>query len=173
MKAMNKNNGCRRVRIWLRKAISTHFGPNAGWLQCHIAKCPRCQRRLIPYAKIHLAISTIKSQPHKLDLLMCANAQAIGVLKHKLQKAPEAEKLRKILPEPKLLEKCRKYSHSSSNVAACIAVLLLMKLGVFSSMDMFQSKSQGAIRQYYAGRVGKDLADEIFPQDNDSPVAIT
>ncbi|MGD8787086.1 MAG: hypothetical protein PVJ60_06660 [Phycisphaerales bacterium] len=173
MKTINNIKKCKEVRIWLRKTISAHFGPNAGWLQCHVAKCPRCQRRLVSYAKVHLAISTIKSQPHKLDLLMCANAQTIGVLKHKLREAPKAEKLRKILPEPGLLEKCRKYTHSSSNVAACIMVLLLMKIGVFSSMDTFRSKGQRTMKKYYAGHVGQDLADEIFPQDNNGSIAVT
>jgi hypothetical protein len=74
-----------------------------------------------------------------------------------------------MLPEPKLLERCGKYSHSAANVAACIAILLLMKIGVFSSMDMFQTQGQKVIKQYYASRVGDDLADEIFPKDTELP----
>ena len=171
MKAINKNNKCRRFRGWLREAVNTYFGPNAGWLQYHIVNCPRCRKRFVSHAKVCLALSAIKSQPHKLDLLMCANAQAIGVLKHSLRQVPKAEKLRKVLPEPKPLEKCRKYTHTSANVAACIAIMLLMKFGVFSSMDTFQSKGQRVIKRYYASRVGQDLADEIFPQGNENPIA--
>ena len=165
MTAINTNNKCRRIRGWLSKAVNTHFGSEAQWLQKHIANCPRCQHRLVSYGKVNLALSAIKAQPHKLDLLMCANAQAIGVLKHSLRKVPKARKLKKILPEPKLVERYGKYANSTVNVAACIAILLLMKIGVFSSMDMFQSKGQKAIKHYYASRVGNDLADEIFPAD--------
>ncbi len=165
MTGINKNNKCRRIRGWLSEAISRHFDPNADWLQNHIKNCPRCQRRLVSYGKVNLALSAIKSQPHKLDLLMCANAQAIGVLKHSLRQAQEAKKLRTIRPEPKLRERCGKYASSAVNVAACIAILLLTKIGVFSSMDTFQTQGQKVIKQYYASHVGKDLADEIFPTD--------
>jgi len=169
MTGINKNNKCRRIRGWLSEATSRHFGPDADWLQDHITNCPRCQRRLVSYGKVNLALSAIKSQPHKLDLLMSANAQAVGVLKHSLRKAPKARKLRTMLPEPKLLERCGKYSRSAANVAACIAILLLMKIGVFSSMDMFQTQGRKVIKQYYASRVGQDLADEIFPKDTELP----
>ena len=167
MTGINKNNKCRHIRGWLSDAISRRFGLEANWLQNHITNCPRCQRRLVSYGKVNLAISAIKSQPHKLDLLMCANAQAIGVLKHSLRRAQKAKKLRTIRPEPKLRERFGKYASSTANIAACIAIMLLMKFGVFSSMDMdtFQTQSQKVIKQYYASRVGNDLADEIFPKD--------
>ncbi len=87
------------------------------------------------------------------------------MLKHSLRKVPKARKLRQILPQPNLLERYGKYANFVANVAACIAILLLMKIGVFSSMDMFQSKGQKVIKHYYASRVGNDLADEIFPSD--------
>jgi len=105
----------------------------------------------------------MKTHPHRLDLLMRANALAIGVLKHSLRQAPRARQLRIILPEPKLLEKCGKYGYSAANLAACIAILLLMKIGVSSSMDKFHTEAQKVNKQYYARQVGQDLADEIFP----------
>jgi len=165
MTGINKNNKCKRVRGRLSEAISRHFGPDASWLQNHITNCPRCQRRLVSYGKVNLALSAIKSQPHKLDLLMCANTQAIGVLKHSLRRAQKARKLRTIRPEPKLRERLGKYSSSAANVAACMAILLLTKIGVFSSMDTFQTQGQKVIKQYYASHVGDDLANEIFPKD--------
>ncbi len=169
MTGINKNNKCRRIRGWLSEAISKHFDPDANWLQNHITNCPRCQRRFLSYGKVNLAISAIKSQPHKLDLLMCANAQAIGVLKNSLRRAQKAKKLRTIRPEPKLRERFGKYSSSAANVAACIVILLFMKIGVFSSVDMFQTQGQKVIKQYYVSRLGQELADEIFPQDNEDP----
>lgn len=162
MKTKQKNKKCKSIRDWLFKAISNHIGLNADWIQNHIANCPKCQRRLSLAGKVNLALSVIKSEPHKLDLLMRANAQAIGVLKHSLRDCAKARKLKRILPEPKLLEKCKKYKSSIANTAACLAILFLMKTGIFSSMDKFQSDGQKAAKQYYANNVGDELANEIF-----------
>ena len=96
---------------------------------------------------------------------MCANSQAIGVLKHSLRSAQEAKKLKKIKPEPSRLHKFNRYSSSVLNLAACVTVLFLTKIGVFSSMNTFQTQGQKVIQKYYANRIGNDLADEIFPED--------
>jgi hypothetical protein len=93
---------------------------------------------------------------------MRANVQAVGVLKHSLRQAPKAQKLKKALPEPTLSERLSKYKHSAANVAACLAILFLMKIGIFCSMDRFQTRSQQVFKQYYAKYIGQDLADEIF-----------
>lgn len=164
MTKIKTSNKCRRIRAWLYTALNRHFGPEANWLNEHIKNCPRCQRRLISCGKVNLALSFIKSQPHKLDLLKRANTQAIGVLKHSLRQESKAQKLKKRLPEPKLLERCGKYGSSLANLAACVLVLLLMKIGVFSSMDNFHNRGQKVIKQYYAKQVGEDMADEIFPE---------
>jgi hypothetical protein len=169
MTGINKNNKCKRTSGWLSEAISKRFDPDAHWLQSHIANCPRCQSRFASYGKVNLAISAIKSQPHNLDLLMCANEQTIGVLKHSLRRAKKAGKLKKIRPEPKFLEKYSRYTSSALNVAACMTILLLMKIGAFSSMNMFQTQGQKVIKIYYANRIGDDLADEIFPQHTELP----
>ncbi len=155
-------NKCRRIRALLNATVSRRFGPDAGWLQDHVARCPRCRRRLVSRGKVNLAISFLKTQPHGLDLLMRANTQAIRVLKHSLRSEPQAQKLRKKLPEPKPLEVFGKYGHTAANTAACLAILLLMKIGVLSSMDQFHSEGRKTIRQYYTTQVGADLADDVF-----------
>ena len=162
MKTLNSKNKCRRIRTWLHNAISKRINLDTGWIQTHIANCPRCRQRLASVAKVYFALSVMKSQPHNLDLLMRANAQAISTLKHSLQQAPKTRKLKTMMPELKPLERCGKYARSTANVAACIIILLLMKIGVFSSMDKFQTEGQKAIKQYYANHIGKDLTDEIF-----------
>jgi anti-sigma factor RsiW len=156
------SNKCRRIRTWLNKALNSRFGLDASWVQNHIASCPRCQRRLAAIGKVNLALSAMKAQPHRTDLLMRANIQAIGVLKHSLRQAPKAHKLKVMLPEPKLLERWQKYAHPAANLAACIAILFLMKVGIFSSMDKFQAEGQKAVKQYYANHAGQDMANEIF-----------
>jgi len=169
MRVMKLNNRCRRIRIWLYAAMSKRFGSEASWLHNHIMYCPRCQHRLVASGKVNLALSFMKSQPHTLDLLMRANTQAIAVLKHSLRREPKAQKLERKLPEPKLLERCRLYGHSAANFAACIVILLLMKTGVFSSMNNFQTQGQKVFKQYYVKQVGAELADEIFVKDTKLP----
>jgi len=163
MTRIKATNECRRIRAWLFTAMSSRFGTDTDWLQNHISKCLRCLRRFVSRGKVNIALSFMKTKPHRLDLLMRANAQAIGVLKHCLRQAPRARQLRTILPEPKLLERCGKYGYSAANLAACIAILLLMKISVFSSVDKFHAEAQKVIKQYYARQVGQGLADEIFP----------
>ena len=115
METKKANKKCRSIRVWLCQAVSSHIGLNADWVQNHIANCPRCRQRLAAVGKVSLALSIIKSQPHNLDLLMRSNAQAIGVLKHSLRNCRKAQKLKKLLPEPKLLERCGKYRLSLVN----------------------------------------------------------
>jgi len=155
-------NKCRQIRSRLLRLVGSSLRLDAGWAQKHIADCPRCQLRIIGVGKVEMALSLVKSQRHHLDLLMRANVQAVGVLKHSLREAPKAERLKQALPEPTLSEGLSKYKHSAANVAACFAILVLMKIGVFSSMDKFQSRGQEVFRQYYAMYIGQDLADEIF-----------
>lgn len=156
---------CKQIRNKLYSALGKHLSPDASWLQKHIAQCPRCQKRFNSINKVNLALSCMKSQPHSLDLLKHANIQTIGVLKHSLREEPKAQKLRNILPEPKLFERMAKYFQPSANLAVCVLVLVLMKMSVFSSMSKVQTQGQKAMKQYYVARVGEDLAEDIFPSD--------
>lgn len=165
MKETQTKNKCRLIRGRIYTALSKNLGPDAKWLNEHITHCPRCQRRLISCGKVNLALSFIKTQPHNLDLLMRANTQTINVLKHSLRSEPKAQELEKKLPEPKMLERYRRYGHSIANVAACFIILLLMKMGVFPSMNQFHNQGQKVMKQYYAKQVGEDLADEVFPNN--------
>jgi hypothetical protein len=163
MTRIKATNECRRIRACLFTAMGSRFGPDTDWLQNHISRCLRCLRRFVSRGKVNIALSFMKTKPHRLDLLMRANAQAIGVLKHCLRQVPRARRLRTILPEPKLLERCGKYGYSAANLAACISILLLIKISVFSSVDKFHTEAQQVVKQYYARQVGQDLADEVFP----------
>ena len=161
MKTINKTR-CGQIRGRLLSAIASRLNRSA-WMQNHIASCPRCQKRLTAVAKVDIALSLIKAQPHNVDLLSRANAQAIGVLKHSLRYGTKAQKLKIARPEPKLWERCSKYARLDSNVAACVTILCLMKIGIFSSMDKIQDEGTRAMRNYYAANTGEDIADEIFP----------
>jgi anti-sigma factor RsiW len=169
MKMARANNECRRIRTLLYSATSRRFGPDARWFQKHVAACPRCRRRLAASRKVDLAFSLVKTQPHKLDLMARANARAIAVLKHSLRVEPEVPNLKTKMPEPKLPEMFRGCGRSIANAAACVAILLLMKTGVLSSMGQLCSTGQKGMERYYAKRIGEDLAGEVFGQDANQP----
>jgi len=157
-----KNNKCKKIRSWLHRIIEDRVGLDTPWVHDHIANCPRCRKRFVAIGRVDLALSALKSQPHSLDLLKRANAQAVATLKHSLRKSPKADVLRETLPQPKLLEKLGAHRNSLTNIAACIVILCLMKVGVFSSMDDFQTQGNQFVRRYYTERAGQDLADDMF-----------
>jgi hypothetical protein len=162
MKRINTKNKCRRIRYWLRDMVSSRIGLESDWVLNHILHCPRCQLRILSISKVNIALSLIKSQPHKLDLLRRANGRAIGVLKHSLREEPKAQKLKMVLPEPKLLERSIKYMRPVVNAAACITMMILMKIGIFSFVDKSQTEGKKFIKQYYANRLGEDPPGDIF-----------
>ncbi len=165
------DNTYKRMRAWLYAVVNRHFGPEADWLQGHIEHCPRCRHRLVSSGKVHLTLSFMKTQPHGLDLLTCANKQAVSVLKHSLRQEPKAQELKAGLPRLKPFEKYSKfgkYGLSIGSLAACIAILILMKTGVFSPVDTVHNKGRKVIKQYYVRNIGQDLADEVFEVETES-----
>jgi hypothetical protein len=159
---MNKNNKCRSLKQWLLEIIGNRFSIDADWIQDHIANCPKCRRRVLHLGKVEVALSLLKTQPHQLDLLSRANTQALGILKHSLRNAPKAGKLKTMQPEPGFAERYGKYVRPSANAAACLAILILAKIGVFESMQRFDKEGQKVVRQYYATHLDKETTDEIF-----------
>jgi hypothetical protein len=109
-----------------------------------------------------LALSVIKSQPHQLDLLTRANTAAIRMLSRPLRQTEAADKLKTPQSEPSFAERYAGHQGAITNVAACIAILLLTKAGVFTSLDKARTRGEAAMKQYYADRAGEDLAGELF-----------
>lgn len=159
---LNIKNKCSQTRGALGKALAKHLRFKSGWLQGHIANCPRCQQRLSRVGMVNVALSLLKSQPHSLDLLKRANAQAINVLKHSLRNGPKAEKLKDIRPEPKWFVRYNSITQPVVNAAACILVLVLLKVGVFSSMDNIQRHGNSAVKHYYSRHLDQNTVNDIF-----------
>lgn len=162
MKTQQKNRRCKDIKGWLYAALSKQIGADAGWIQRHIASCPKCQSRLLCASRVSVALQLVKSRPHSLDLLMRANQKAVSVLKHSLRYSDKAQKLKTALPEPTVFERLRKYRSAAANIAACVTILLLMKTGLFCSTERFQNDGNNALRHYYTSRVGDEIADELF-----------
>ena len=165
MWAAKGKNYCRQLRDRVLMLLADSFSLDRHWMQNHIANCPRCQRRLAHLGKVELAISLLKSQPHNLNLLMRANTQAIGVLKHCLRTTAKAEHLRNIRPDLSIIERCARYKNSFASVAACIVIAVLIKGSAFSSAKMFESKGKKAVENYYASNAGEDIARDIFTKN--------
>ncbi len=153
---------CRRIRPWLYGAVSERFGLEAQWVQRHLLGCARCRRRLAGAARVDLALAAVRAEPHEADLLKRSNAHALAVLKHSLRRAPKAQQLREAVARPRFLHLWSRYAHATVNVAACLFVLALMKVGVISTMDKVQSEGTRAVERYYASQLGRDMADELF-----------
>jgi hypothetical protein len=153
---------CRRIRRRLSESMLPRISPETPWVQRHVAHCPRCQKRLAALGKVDLALSFIKSQPHRLDLLMRANATAVQMLNHELREAARTTKLEEAKSQPDLLERYGRYRNAAMNLAACLAILFLTKAGLFSSLHQAHTRGEAALRHYYAAQAGEDVAREIF-----------
>ncbi|HSV99032.1 MAG TPA: hypothetical protein VLI39_02600 [Sedimentisphaerales bacterium] len=151
-----------RIRRRLLDSAQRRFGPAAPWVQRHAAGCPRCRQRLAGLARVDIALSVIKSQPHQFDLLTRANAAAIRMLGHHLRQSEAADKLKEAKPKPSFAERYAGHQGAITNVAACIALLMLTKVGIFTSLDKARTRGEAAMKQYYTTRAGEDLAGEVF-----------
>jgi hypothetical protein len=142
----------------------SRIDPETPWIQNHIASCPRCQRRFAALNRVNLALTLMKSRPHSKHLLSQANSQTIGVLQHRLRDTDKAQTLRSLLPNPTVRDRMCLARHSVAHVAACIAILLLSKIGIFSTIKHSQMAGEKAVRHLYASHLDADTTDEVFPQ---------
>jgi hypothetical protein len=153
---------CGNIRDRLYKTISGYLSLDSVWVQRHIANCPKCQKRFASIGNVYLAMSLLKSRPHRLDLLRNANIQAIDTLARSVRDTAKADKLRIARPESKIWERLSPLKGSLANTAACIAILFFVKTGIFNSMEKFQTDGRKAVENYYQKQVGPDISDEIF-----------
>ena len=158
-KTHRKDQKCRSIRNLLFAVLRL----DSEWVQSHIANCPRCQKRLARTSKVNIAIMLIKNQPHKLDLLSRANEKTVAVLQHSIRNSSKADRLKKALPKPTVFTRLSRYRYAAANIAACVAILLMIKTGIFPSVERFQNDSKGALKYYYTVQAGEEVADEIFP----------
>jgi hypothetical protein len=135
---------------------------NGPWLQNHLADCPKCCKRLQRFGRVNLAFTLLKSQPHSLNLLKRANAQTINVLNHGLRAAPKAQELKIAKPHPHWLFAKSKHIHSLFSTAACLAFILLLKVGLFRSVEDFKDTGDTVVKNYCAKHLDQQMFDDIF-----------
>ena len=93
---------------------------------------------------------------------MQANRRAIRILTRNLQESDQAEKLRHIRARPSLGERLGKYTQSIGHAAACLLVLVLLRIGIFSSLSKIQEQGERFVKQYYAPHLDQDIYDDII-----------
>ena len=162
MSTLNIKNKCKRLRSRLGRKLVATLNLNGPWLQTHLANCPKCQKRIYRLGRVNLAFTLVKSQPHSLDLLMRANTQTINSLKHSLRSEPRAEMLKAVRPEPHWLFAHSRHLKSLLSTAACLAFILLLKIGLFYSVEDFKNKGDNVVRNYCAKHLDQETFDEIF-----------
>ena len=109
-----------------------------------------------------MGLNLIRSQSHGADLLKRANNAAVNVLKHDLQDSDKAQLLRIGLSTPSLGHRIRSAGRGLYQAAACIAILALSKISVFSSVDRIQKQGHTTVRHYYDHQLGSDLSEDLF-----------
>jgi hypothetical protein len=98
------------------------------------------------------------------DLLYKANTKAISRLGRSLRQGPQAQALRLARPQPSIAYRLRQVRGSISQVAACLAIAALGRIGLFSSISTAQQLGAKAMNQYYAKAIGQEMADKLYPR---------
>ena len=157
-----RTNKCSRTREILSRFLENRAALTSKWMQKHLEVCPRCREKMSRYNRLHLAMKLIKTQPHSPQLLKTANTRAINMLKHSAREMPLAEKLRQKMPRPLLISSRSRYTHAITHAAACIAVVFLIKTGVYQTMDKWHSQGKQAVQNYYAASLDEDILDDML-----------
>lgn len=164
MQRADHYNPCKAVRrrpgLWdsLKERIQMR-------LMDHVATCPRCQKRLAMANRVQLAFDLIKSQPQSPDLLATANQKATGVLKHSLRTAPKSDMLRRSVQDQHWIDKKRSSFEWLLNAAACLCVMVMVRMGITDSLTDIRRQGETAVHNYYARNLDRQLVDEIFSDD--------
>ena len=114
--------------------------------------------------KVDLALTLLKARPHDKQLLSRANTQTVNVLQRKLRKTEKAHTLKSAFPVLSVAGRIHLLRQSFAHVAACVALLLLSKIGIFSTISNSQLAGRRAVRHLYANHLDADTTDEMFPQ---------
>lgn len=157
-----ENTRCRRGRGSLISLADGPQGAMPNWLQRHLAACPRCRKRAVAMGRVTMSMMLVKTHVQPTDLLMRANQRATAVLSRKIRDLPKARKLNRAKPAPSLAMRLTKYTQSIAHAAACLAAMLLLRIGLFQSASRLHDRSAEAIENHYARHLDQDIVDDLF-----------
>lgn len=158
---------CRLARqaLWgeSRETGLRRFRLESRWIQNHVAQCPRCQRRFAAQGKVSLGLQLARSQAHGPTLLSHANKQVLKMLQRGVRQSPEAVQLQSAYPHPRVWERLGAYRGALRQMAACIALMALGKIGLLGSMQQAQDRTEDAMRTYYTEHLDPSMVEDVFP----------
>ena len=160
MNRLDRKHDCEATRRGLAEAILGRIVPT-GWMERHMANCPRCRRKALAVGRVDLALMLLRTQAHTWDLLRKANRQAVAALGHVLREEPRALQLRNVTLQPTLRERMGRYSQPLTNALACLAVLVLLRTGIYSAATRVHEGGQQALEQRYA-QLDSDIREQIL-----------
>ena len=161
-RSRSKNTKCSRGRRSLTALAHSTGDAMPNWLQRHLAACPRCRKRAVAMGRAAMGMLLVKTHVQPTDLLMHANQRATAVLSRRIRDLPSARKLRRARPAPSLAMRLTKYTQSIAHAAACLAAMVLLRMGLFQSASKLHDRSAEAIENYYTRQLDQDIVDDLF-----------
>ena len=158
----NPCNPCKNLWDRMADMMEARLGSPSGWLNQHVATCPRCRKRLAGFGSVRLAMILLKSQPHSTDLLMRANRRAMAMLKCSTRQTTTAEALKFVLPRPSVWQRLGKYTQAVTSAAACLLILMLVRVDVLSTALRFRDRSQQFVQQHYEQYMDEDSPKNLL-----------
>ena len=162
MEANKTLNLCRKRRQLVTGWLETFKERLRLGLEDHIASCPRCQGRLVRVQRTENALKLLVTQPLTPGLLQKANQSALKVLRKDLREASCAETLRSACVRPDWTSRHHRVLETLFSAAACLAVLVLLKTGIFTRMRTIEHDGRCIMRNYYAQNLDAPLVEELF-----------
>jgi len=130
----------------------------------HIAACPRCQKRLAATGRVEMALCLMRMQPQTMELLAKANTSALKYLTRSVRQSPCADQLRIAVHKPNRLEKASPMLERLLNVAACLFIVLMIRVGLKNRMLEIQDQGTKVMENYYARNLDPQLFEDVFGQ---------
>lgn len=168
MNESKTNHPCKRIRNAIPSFWNSFRGRLAERFHDHIARCPRCQRRLALNNRVEIGLCLLRSETHNPDLLARVNQTTLNVLKHSLRDAPAAGDLRQAHPEPQWFDMHRSILERALNVAACLFIAVVLRVGIFSDFHHVQRDGTKVLQKYYAKNLDPGLCREVFGDSFDA-----
>lgn len=111
-----------------------------------------------------MALCLMRMQPQTMELLAKANTSALKYLTRSVRQSPCADQLRIAVHKPNRLEKASPMLERLLNVAACLFIVLMIRVGLKNRMLEIQDQGTKVMENYYARNLDPQLFEDVFGQ---------
>lgn len=114
----------------------------------------------------------LRTQSHREDLLGRANDRVLRMLRRDTRAGAQADALRRARLLPSWRARLNGWVQGLGQAAACLLVVVGLRLGVFDSLMRVEQQGQDTLRGYYARNLGDEAATDLLgePTDGDGRV---